>query len=101
MALPPAETTSTSPAHSKDEEEADTTSNRQAVSSAGSVQTPTQQTNMPKIITNHFHAHTYIAGNIRNCLVQWKALTHEQWIHQVVEGYQIGFSSPPRVGIWC
>ena len=53
------------------------------------------------ITTNHFHAHTYIAGNIRNYLAQWKALTQDQWIHQVVEGYQIEFSSAPPVDNAC
>ena len=108
MAPPPARATSahaTSQTLSVDEGEAGTTSSRPAVSSAGLVQIPIQRTNMPNrsehIATYHFHAHTYIAGNIRNYLAQWKALTQDQWIHQVVEGYQIQFSSAPPVDNAC
>ena len=59
MAPPPAETISahaTKQARSEGEGEADTTSNRQAVSSAGWVQTPTQRTNMPNKNENNYRS---------------------------------------------
>ena len=34
-------------------------------------------------------------GSIRGYLPQWEALTQDQWIHQVVKGYEIELSSPP------
>ena len=59
MAPPPTGTISayaTKQACSEGEGEADTTSNRQAVSSAGWVQTPTQRTNMPNKSENKYRS---------------------------------------------
>ena len=39
------------------------------------------------------HQSSFLLTDIRNCLAQWKTLTQDQWIHQVVEGYLI--ESPP------
>ena len=59
MAPPPTGTISayaTKQACSEGEGEADTTSNRQAASSAGWVQTPTQRTNMPNKSENNYRS---------------------------------------------
>ena len=72
----------------------------QPAGSKSQLSRPTVQTKL-KLKTSHFPTHTYIAGNIKNCLAQWKALTPDPWIHQVVEGYQIEFSSVPPIGTSC
>ena len=60
---------------------------------------PTQMTHKPhrSETTKLFHSHTYIAGNVRNCVTQWKALTQDPWIYHVVERLPDRFSSVPHV----
>ena len=89
--------------HSEGKGEADTTSSCRAMSSDGCVQIPTQPTTMPNKSDskNQSISRTQVHGRKHKCLVQWKAPTQDPWIHQVVEGYQIEFSSVPPIGTLC
>ena len=62
---------------------------------------PACQAEVTPVTQLHAHTNTYIAGSIRNYLSQWKDLTQDQWIHQVVEGYRIDFLTTPPVGTSC
>ena len=91
MAPPPAGTISahaTNQAHSKGEGEADTTSNRQAASSASWVQTPTQQINMPNKSENNYRSFSCTHVHSRK---------HKKFSN-IVKGPDSGLMDPPSGG---
>ena len=38
------------------------------------------------------------AGNIRHFINEWRVITQDQWVLEVVRGFQIPFSSSPPIG---